>query len=474
MKKLFKVLFLILTISALNTTQVWGFDAAEDAKADEKASEEGKKALETEKDRLMDERNKKNAAFKPESDLDLKIQLAKKSEEEKNQAALEKSLEKYEKSQQEKSEKASKKSGIKNDTRLLQETTYAATNRGGIYKSNAEWEKEQKEDIVQINGGVVSAAQGFANAAGSPRARAVAQGTGGIISGIAAGYNTYHHYQLADVYDTLEQKNEDLQDKNMAKKNELEQKLTTTTDKETQTKLQADIAILDTEIKKQSKASWNYQTKAYGEYAKAALGLGASGTMMYTAYQNYKIAGDLSTGAEGGNVNPDPDSKLPSQPFQPTKDGFEREPGSENGSSVDPSSSSGSKGSGSNIPSPALGSGSGFASGFGSKSDSDSSKKETADKKKYSSDQKFPSSGGGGSDSSPLVSLNVGDSGFDINKFMPDWLKSSQEEGFLLRKINSQEEKEDTMILGKNSPSLFTRITKAYQKKSHELKEEVF
>ena len=65
---------------------------------------------------------------------------------------------------------------------------------------------------------------------------------------------------------------------------------------------------------------------------------------------------------------------------------------------------------------------------------------------------------------------------FDINQFVPSWMKNQQDEnGFLVTSTQAPQTKKETkgLLLGKNSPSLFTRVSQAYQKKAHELKEEV-
>lgn len=124
-----------------------------------------------------------------------------------------------------------------------------------------------------------------------------------------------------------------------------------------------------------------------------------------------------------------------------------------------------------------------------------------------SSDQRFPMSGGGGgspksiSDSESQAggsstgttanagTFNIGDiggnygsvggsmDGFDLSKFMPNWMPGEEggASGLAIRQIASQKEAEQQgQILGTNSPSLFNRVTKAHMKKAHELKEEVF
>ncbi len=121
----------------------------------------------------------------------------------------------------------------------------------------------------------------------------------------------------------------------------------------------------------------------------------------------------------------------------------------------------------------------GKASPLGEKSDSDFGGG-------YSADQSFGSSSGGSGSgresagsSASLGSSSSGDDGnFDISQFIPGWMKDQQvptdENGFLVAQhITSAKNETKGLLLGKNSPSLFTRVSQAYQKKAHELKEEV-
>lgn len=104
----------------------------------------------------------------------------------------------------------------------------------------------------------------------------------------------------------------------------------------------------------------------------------------------------------------------------------------------------------------------------------------------YSSDQSFGSSSGGsgsgresaGSYVSPSGASTGNDENFDIRQFIPSWMKDqhvpTDENGFLVASIQTPQKNETKgILLGKNSPSLFTRVSQAYQKKSHELKEEL-
>ena len=125
---------------------------------------------------------------------------------------------------------------------------------------------------------------------------------------------------------------------------------------------------------------------------------------------------------------------------------------------------------------------SGRASPLGGKSDSDFGGG-------YSSNQSFGSASGGGTSgresAGSYASSGVGsssnnddDMNFDISQFIPSWMKDQQvptdENGFLVAKQTTSLQKEAKgLLLGKNSPSLFTRISQAYQKKAHELKEEI-
>ena len=122
---------------------------------------------------------------------------------------------------------------------------------------------------------------------------------------------------------------------------------------------------------------------------------------------------------------------------------------------------------------------SGKASPLGSTSDSDFGGE-------YSGDQSFGSASGGSGSGRESAGSYVSSGGsslssnedmnFDISQFVPSWMKNQQDEnGFLVTSTQAPQTKKETkgLLLGKNSPSLFTRVSQAYQKKAHELKEEV-
>ncbi len=56
---------------------------------------------------------------------------------------------------------------------------------------------------------------------------------------------------------------------------------------------------------------------------------------------------------------------------------------------------------------------------------------------------------------------------FDISQFLPANLREDEFQGVLAAKINDKEK--EGIVLGKESPSLFTRISRAYQKRAHEM-----
>ncbi|MBI3018710.1 MAG: hypothetical protein HYY61_02310 [Deltaproteobacteria bacterium] len=106
----------------------------------------------------------------------------------------------------------------------------------------------------------------------------------------------------------------------------------------------------------------------------------------------------------------------------------------------------------------------------------------------YSDDQSFGSASGGSASGRESAGSYVSNGGspsgnentnFDISQFIPSWMKDQQvptdENGFLIASMQAPQTKKETkgLLLGKNSPSLFTRVSQAYQKKAHELKEEV-
>ncbi|MEK7790422.1 MAG: hypothetical protein AAB309_02215 [Deltaproteobacteria bacterium] len=88
----------------------------------------------------------------------------------------------------------------------------------------------------------------------------------------------------------------------------------------------------------------------------------------------------------------------------------------------------------------------------------------------FSADQSYEGGGGNidqlgsGSMASSLIAPP-----FDISQFLPANLKEDELGGFYAAKINENSKEKEEIVLGKESPSLFTRISKAYQKRAHEM-----
>ncbi|OGQ34652.1 MAG: hypothetical protein A3A72_00755 [Deltaproteobacteria bacterium RIFCSPLOWO2_01_FULL_38_9] len=127
--------------------------------------------------------------------------------------------------------------------------------------------------------------------------------------------------------------------------------------------------------------------------------------------------------------------------------------------------------------------GGGGGGGMGGGSPTDGAKPESEFGGGYSGDQAYGSSGGGADSSSePLMSIDFGGGpspagspdGFDISQFFPGAEGPEDQSAMVALGPNGQPVEQKNKLLGdKDSPSLFTRVTKAHQKKAHELVQEV-
>lgn len=332
--------------------------------------------------------------------------------------------------------------------------------------------------------------------------------------------------------------------------------------------LSADAQALATQIATQNSQSWSDWWAGMGNRTTGVVSLAGAGAMGYVAHENEVMARELANHTEyckthredpacGGTPDPckgknppayctaatDPCTSLnpPAyctvipQPPPPSVFGPENclpgmtwtgsecidgsgGPGSGGGPGGGPLVNSGGGGGGGfrtgtlsldDLRAP------GFATGAGSAGGAEapgSAQNESVMAANSATDQRFPSSGGGGSwggsgksgsdtesgsgssssggnggTTASGGAFNIGDIGgnygsvggdFDLSKFMPNWMPGDGDasgSGLAVRQLASQKEEEQKgQILGSNSPSLFSRITKAHMKKAHELKEEVF
>lgn len=174
--------------------------------------------------------------------------------------------------------------------------------------------------------------------------------------------------------------------------------------------------------------------------------------------------------------NPTPENFISDLNDQDTRDGFGNTrglAGLETGAGTSASASSGK------APS-FLGSSS---SGFGSNSGLQPGSDKEGSSSGVESDLTYGAGAGGSgmSGSDPLISMDFGgglgsgfNDNFDIGQFLPDFLQGPEgNSDFLMANVNNKEQKKKSIILEKDSPSLFTRMTKAYQKKAPQLKEEL-
>lgn len=397
------------------------------------------------------------------------------------------------KKNQEISEKA-KETGI--DESEIEKINHRANGQytKGTYKMSDSWLEEQNKSMIASIGQQAGQMRGIQTETKDPKTQAIALGVTAGIASVGAIANAVHYGKIAYTHQELEEKNVNARKENEQELLKLQnRKIELSKQREKSEKLSdqynimmevnaidSEIKAVEREIKKQDEADNKNTWDTAASVMKAGMSLASAGATAYMANESYKNAKKLSNDIYGSTVaSTDPTLRDPIPTNVPTRDGFTKIPDpdldlnkSDPFDSRSPSSSGGAGSGSPSLPSSGLGSGFGLSAGDDKKDQNTSDK----DKKKYSKDQSFPTAGGSGDSRDSLVSFNMGDSGFDIGQFMPDWLKGgSQEEGFMFRKINSLEEKEPkTLIMGKDSPSLFTRVTKAYQKKAPELKEEVF
>lgn len=243
------------------------------------------------------------------------------------------------------------------------------------------------------------------------------------------------------------------------------------------TRLQALKTQVEAHITEQTDTSDTYFKEALANLGMSAVNLVGSAALGYTGYlqlqQGKKLDRVGGPPKPDGNRKPGPEDNSPPKPnigdkgwnpkdIQPSK-----QPNSNASSGgndlLQPDRSGASDGDGGALK---------FLSPSSYSGDSSPEEKGEGDPE-LSEDQSYGSGGGGGlglfGGYSPDLAPSMGFSGFDMSQFLPANLRDADSDEYLSKEAHAKDEEKNSIILGKDSPSLFTRITKAHQRKAHEM-----
>jgi len=375
----------------------------------------------------------------------------------------------------------------------------------GHHEVSRAWIKDQDDGsakaITAISGAVMQAGQ---TATSDPAVGSYIQATGTGFAVLGALERMNHFNQLSNVYGEAADLNEqlssqsgneialmdtaiskakaDAENKDKSDKDRLEAK-------ERATQLEARKLQLESARKTQDSLADKYNSKENWQMAMVGIGALQAGALGYVAYQQIENGRRLADDERYCEDNPTEFPRCTNTPPSPEENGPEdTDIGNRNPAFGDPGFNSngsdlGARGgfdgepfSGDSLQpggSESADDASSFlAANSGLTGATDAEKDEDGDSiNGYSDDQSYNNVTGDTSvfGSGGYTPSGVG--GFDISQFLPSHLRGKK--GFSARRMNNKSKKKKGLVLGKDSPSLFTRISKAHKAKELELSREV-
>lgn len=370
----------------------------------------------------------------------------------------------------------------------------------GVAKPSSEFIEDAKNQMLgQALGNLGQVGNAINSATKDPKTASIANATTLGMASTGMVLDSAKYFEMGGKYDEAMMENDASIAQNEPVDVELKNKLAACAQQEANGSestedcegIRTDNAELSRAIKAQEKAASSTMKNKWSNYIAGGASMVAGAAAGYMAYMSYQMGKELDrqtgdpTQTDGIDCtkpefafHPSCEQPLPGPQTTPfnTTEGFS--PGFDTTSDTNgPGRTAAGNDSGrsnGHTPSFLEGTSLGGAPSVGGKN-GEKDKSDLA----YSSDVGYGASGGGsaGDSAEPYVSLDFGagsGEGFDISQFLPGDLKGNDlKDGFTQVNTSSKDEDKKNIVLGKDSPSLFSRVTHAYQKKGPQLKEEV-
>lgn len=390
------------------------------------------------------------------------------------------------------------------------DVNYGTQEVSGVYKEGTfsidsqieQGNLKKVQEVTAIGSQITNAGAGVTK---DPKTASYVAASGSMLGATGALFSAAHYFSQYDDYAEAEAQNAEAASHNEGEIQKIDtriQEVENNSNFSTEEKT-AKIAALKTqkstiakEVAVQNALDSKYTVAKYASAGLGTMGLVSSAAMGWTASmqleQGKQLAADQDYCAKHPNefprcteVAPQGDNtQLPNPNQNPSVSlndrGFDGQNETGNEDDLSPTLASPVGGNGGTASAgPSLG-GAGLGNGSSAEGRKPAEEKKELDDiggSGFSGDQTYESGGGNldqlgsGSAVSSVTAPSL--SGFDISQFLPSNLREEELGGFKTAKVNDKEKKEEGLVLGKESPSLFTRISKAHQKKAPEMMKEV-
>lgn len=386
------------------------------------------------------------------------------------------------------------------------DVTYdTGTRVNGIYKSGThsidskveQDDLKKVQEVTALGGQIANAGSGVTK---DPKTASYVAAGGSMLGATGALFGAAHYYSQIDKYKDAAAINEIAVQHNETEIEKIDAEIerfkegdgqNSPQQKEGIAGLQTKKAEIGKELAAQKALASKYSAATWGSRIGAGMALVSSAAMGWTASMQLKQGKELAADQDycakhpnefprctevvpqGDNTRlPDPNQNSSVSLTDPGFNG-QNDAGDEDFSPALASPVGGNGGAAGAGPS--LG-GAGFGNGSSAEGRKPAEEKKDLDDiggSGFSGDQSYDLAGGNldqlgsGSAASSVTAPSL--SGFDISQFLPSNLKEEELGGFKAARINDKESKEEGLVLSKESPSLFTRISKAHQKKAPEM-----